>query len=125
MAGPCNTNKTKDQLKREFQAKLKGDLMIKYLFCTPHSQCDVTDIEVTCTQSRKRSIGTMKIEFDLITEPDNPPRQPAASMFTFSNVQNVQDLRQIEAMLKKQIEATIKRLQRLLSQLENQVLYLG
>ena len=120
MAGPCSTNKTKEQLKKEFEAKLKDNVMIKYLFCT-HSQCEVTDIEVTCTQSRKRSIGTLKIEFDIITEPDKPPVQPVAAMLTFSNVQ---DLKRIEDMLKKQIEATIKRLQSLLKQLENQVLYL-
>ena len=115
MAGPCDANKTKEDLKKDFQKKLQSDSMIRYLFCS-HSQCDVTDIQVTCATSRKRSTGTLRIEFDLITIPDpvTTPKGPN----TFSNVQ---DLKKIEEMLKKQIEETIKRLQRLLNQLENQV----
>ena len=118
MAGPCHTNKTKDQLKKEFKAKLQGDAMIRFLFCTS-SQCDVTDIEVTCTKSRKRSVGKLKIEFDLMTLPDSPPGQSSPAAATFSGVP---DLRRIEELLRKQIEATIKRLQQLLTQLENQVM---
>ena len=120
MAGPCNTNKTKDELKKEFKSKMKDDIMIKYLFCT-RSQCDVTDIEVTCSRSRKRSVGTLSIEFDVITVPDLPKNQSPATFSAFSTSSSVQDLQRIEEMLRKQIEATIKRLQGYLQQLENQV----
>jgi len=120
MAGPCNANKTKDELKKEFKAKMKDDIMIKYLFCT-RSQCDVTDIEVTCSRSRKRSVGTLRIEFDVITVPDLPTNQSTATFSAFSTFSSVQDLQRIEAMLRKQIEATIKRLQGYLQQLENQI----
>ena len=123
MAGPCNANKTKDELKKEFKAKMKDDIMIKYLFCT-RSQCDVTDIEVTCSRSRKRSVGTLRIEFDVITVPDLPTNQSTATFSAFSTFSSVQDLQRIEAMLRKQIEATIKRLQGYLQQLENQVLHI-
>ena len=117
MAGPCNANKTKAQLKKEFQDKMKDDIMIKYLFCT-QSRCDITDIQVSCATSRKRSAGTMKVEFDLITIPDHPPAPTAPAASTFSSVQ---DLQRIEELLRKKIEETIIRLNQYLKQLEDQV----
>lgn len=109
--------KTKEQLKKEFEEKLRSNALIKFLFCM-NSQCDVTDIQVSCASSKKRSVGTLKVEFDMITQSNHPPLPPVPAGRTFSSVQ---DLRRIEEMLRKQIEATIKRLQELLSQLEAQV----
>eukprot|EP00795_Rhopilema_esculentum_P000710 gene710-10421_t len=117
MAGPCNKNKTKEELRREFQNKMKSNMMIKALFCMT-SRCEIDDISVTCSSSKKRSVATMVISFDMVVIPDLAPPTPAPQGRAFMSTD---DLKKVEEMIRKQIEAEIQRLTQYLQRLQQQI----